>query len=182
MSKNSWMAKEDVVCMLLWLFSGPVMSDSLRPHGLQPGLSVPHHLPELAQVHVHRISDAVQPSHPLPPPSVLALPFSSCPQSFPASCASPVSQLLASGAQSTEASASASVLPMNIQGWSPLGLTGLISLLSRGLSRVSPAPQFESINSSALILLYGPALTCDYWKKQTFECVDLCQQSDVFAF
>ena len=64
------------------------------------------------------------------------IPFSFCLQSFPASGSFPVSQLLAQSGQSTEASASASVLPMNIQGWFPLGLTGLISLLSKGLSRV----------------------------------------------
>ena len=63
-------------------------------------------------------------------------PFSSCPQSFPASGSSPMSQLFTSGGQSIRASASASVLPMNIQGWFPLGLTGLISLQSKGLSRV----------------------------------------------
>ena len=63
-------------------------------------------------------------------------PFSSCPQSFPASESFPVSGLFASGGQWIVASASASVLPMNIQDWFPLGLTGLISLLSKGLSRV----------------------------------------------
>ena len=62
--------------------------------------------------------------------------FSSCFQSFPASGSFPTSQFFASGGQSIGASASASVLPMNIQGWFPLGLTGLISLLSKGLSRV----------------------------------------------
>ena len=60
--------------------------------------------------------------------------FSSCPLSFPASASFPMNSLLASGGQSI--GASASVLPMNIQGWFPLGLTGLISLLSKGLSRV----------------------------------------------
>ena len=63
-------------------------------------------------------------------------PFSSCLQSFPASGSFPVSQFFASGSQSFGASASASVLPMNIQGWFPLGLTSLISLLSKGLWRV----------------------------------------------
>ena len=62
--------------------------------------------------------------------------FSSCPQSFPASGSFPMSWLFASGGQSTGASASASVLPMNIQGQFPLGLIGLISLLSKGLSGV----------------------------------------------
>ena len=63
-------------------------------------------------------------------------PFSFCLQSFPASGSFPMSQLFASGGQSIGASASTSVLPMNIQGWFPLGLTGLISLQSKGLSRV----------------------------------------------
>ena len=63
-------------------------------------------------------------------------PFSSCLQSFPASGSLPISQLFASGGQSIGVSASASVLPMNIQGWFPLGLTGLTSLLSKGLLRV----------------------------------------------
>ena len=67
---------------------------------------------------------------------ILCLPFSSCPQSFPASGSFLVSQLFESGGQSTGASASASVLPMNVQGWFPLGLTGLISLQSKRLSRV----------------------------------------------
>ena len=64
------------------------------------------------------------------------VPFSSCPQSFPASGYFLMSPLFTSGGQSTRASASASVLPMNIQGWFPLELTGLISLLSKGLLRV----------------------------------------------
>ena len=63
-------------------------------------------------------------------------PSSSCPQSFPASGSFPMSWLFATGGQSIRASASALVLPMNIQGWFPLELTGLISLLSKGLSRV----------------------------------------------
>ena len=64
------------------------------------------------------------------------IPFSSCPQSFPASESFPMSQPFTSSGQSIAVSASASVLPMNIQGWFPLGLTGLISLQSNGLSRV----------------------------------------------
>ena len=68
------------------------------------------------------------------PISSSVTPFSSCPQYFPASGSFPMSQLFASGGWSIEASAS--ILPMNIQGWFPLGLTGLISFLSKGLSRV----------------------------------------------
>ena len=67
---------------------------------------------------------------------ILCHPFSFCPQSFPALGSFPMSQLFPSGGQNTGASASASVLSMNIQGWFPLGLTGLISLQSKGLSRV----------------------------------------------
>ena len=94
-----------------------------------PGLPVHHQLPEFTQTHVHRVSDAIQPSHPLPSPSPLA-PNSSQHQSFP------ISQLFASGGQSTGASALASFLPKKSQGWSPLGWTGWISLQSKGLSRV----------------------------------------------
>ena len=89
-----------------------------------------------------------------------------CPlQSFPASGSFPVSWLFTSGGQII--GASASVLPMSIQGLFPLRLTGLISLLSKGLSRDSPAPQFESISSLAVSFLYGSTLTSvhDYWKK-----------------
>ena len=71
----------------------------------------------------------------------------------------PMSWLFASGTQSIGTSASASVLPVNIQGWFPLELTGWISLLSKGLSRVFSTPQFQSINSLGLNLLYGPTLT-----------------------
>ena len=70
-------------------FSRSVMSDSLRPHELQqPGLPVHHQLPEFTQTHVHQVGDAIQPSHPVAP-------FSSCPQSLPASESFPMSQILA---------------------------------------------------------------------------------------
>ena len=93
------------------------------------GLSIHHQLPESIQTHVHRVGDAIQPSHPV-------VPFSSCPQSFPASGSFQMSQLFASGGQSIGVSASTSVLPTNTQDWSPLGWTGWISLQSEGLSRV----------------------------------------------
>ena len=82
-----------------------------------------------SQTHAHRVSDAIQPSHPV-------VPVSSCPQSLPASASFPVSLFIASGGQSIGVSASASVLPMNIQDWFPLGLTAWISLQSKGLSKV----------------------------------------------
>ena len=84
---------------------------------------------ELAQTHIHWVGNAIQSSHPV-------IPFSSCLQSFPASGSFQMSQFFASDSQSIESSASASVLPMNIQGWSPLGWTGWISLQSKGLSKV----------------------------------------------
>ena len=96
-----------------------------------PGLPVHHQLPEFTQTYVHRLSDAIQPSHPLSSPSPPA-PNPSQHQSFP------ISQLFAWGDQSTGVSALASVLPKNIQGWSPLEWTGWISLQSKGLSRVFP--------------------------------------------
>ena len=82
----------------------------------------------------------------------------SCLQSFPASGYFLMNQLFTSG-QSIEASASASVLLVNIQGWFPWELTGLISLQSKGLSRVFSTPQFESLNSLVFSLLHGPTLT-----------------------
>ena len=83
-------------------------------------------------------------------------PFSSSPQSFPASGSFPFSWLFASGDQCIEASASASVLPMHIQGWFPLGLTGLISLLSQGLSRVFSnitVQKHQSLGHSAFFMV-----------------------------
>ena len=95
-----------------------------------PGLPVPHQLPELTQIHVHRVGDAIQPSHPL---SSLLLP----PSIFPSiRVFSSELVLHSSGGQSIGVSASALVLPMNIQDWFSLGLTSWISLQSKGLSRV----------------------------------------------
>ena len=94
-----------------------------------PGFSVHHQLPELNQTHIHRISDAIQPFHPL------SFPFFSCLQSFPASGSFPMSQIFASGGQSIGASASASILPLNIQDWFPLEWTCWISLQPERLSR-----------------------------------------------
>ena len=87
------------------------------------------------------------------------VPFSSHFQSFPASGSFPRSRFFTSGGQSTGVSASASVLPVNTQDWYPLGWIGWISLQSKGLSRGFPTPQFKSINSLVLSLLYSPTLT-----------------------
>ena len=94
-------------------------------------------------------------------PSTPHPPISSCPQSFPASGSFPMNRLFPSGSQSIGASASETALPMNNQGWFPLGLTGLISLQSKGLSRVFSSTTIwkHFSNSSALSLLYGPTLT-----------------------
>ena len=94
-----------------------------------PGLPVHHQLPEFAQSHVHWVRDAIQPSSSV-------VPFSSCPQSLPASKSFPMSQLFSWGGQSTGVSALASFLLKKSQGWSPLEWTGWISLQSKGLSRV----------------------------------------------
>ena len=112
-------------------FSHSVMSDSLQLHGLQ------HTRPPCPSPTPGVYSNSCPSSqwcHPTISSSVV--PFSSHLQSFPASGSFPMSQFFASGAQSIGASASASVLPMNIQDWFPLGWTGWISLLSKGLSRV----------------------------------------------
>ena len=106
----------------------------------------------------------------LPAISCSVVPFSSCPQSFPASGSFPNSQIFTSGGQSIGVSASASVLPMNIQDWFPLWLTGWISLQPRDSQESSPTPQYKSINSLALSFLYSPTLTSihDHWKNQSF--------------
>ena len=115
--------------------------------------------------------------------SSFVIPFS-CLQSFPESRSFPMSWLFASGGQSIGVSTSASVLPMNIQGWFPLWLTGLISLLSKGLSRVFSSTTVWKYQFSTLSFLYGPPLTSvhDYWKNHSFAYTNLCLQNDISAF
>ena len=105
------------------------------------------------------------------------------PSMFPSIRVFPVSRLFPSCGQSIGASASASVLSMNIQDWFPLGFIGLISLQSKELSRVFSSATFKSISSSALSFLYGPTLTSiyDYWKNHSFDKMELCWQTDVSA-
>ena len=162
------------------LFSHWVMSDLSGPMNCSTSsFPVLHYLPECAQTHVYWVSDAIQPSHPVTL-------FSSCPQSFLESGSFPMSQLFTSGGQRIGASALALVLPMNIQGWFPLGWTGWISLQGspRDSQESSPTPQFKNINSSALSFLYSPTLTSihDHWKNRSFDYNDLCWQSNVSAF
>ena len=112
-------------------FSCSVLSNCLWPHGLQQArLPCPSPTPRTCS----NSYPSRQWCHPTISSSVF--PFSSCLQYFLASGSFPVNQFFASGGQSIRVSASASVLPMNIQDWFPLGLTGLISLQSKGLSRV----------------------------------------------
>ena len=113
-------------------------------------LPVLHCLLECAQTQVHWVSDATQSSYPLlPPSSVLNLS-----QHY-----SLFQWINSSPGQSI--GASASVLPINKQGWFPLGLTDLTFLLTKGLSRIFPAPQIKSIYTLVLNLIYGPTLT--FW-------------------
>ena len=147
-------------------FSRSVLSNSLWPQGL-------HH---------------ARPPCPSPTPGVYwnscpsswwcyptisssVIPFSSCPQSFLASGSFPVSQLFASGDQSIGVSASASVLPLNIQDWFPSGTTGWISLQSKGLSRLFSNIKFRSMNSLVLSFHFSPTLTSiqDYGKNHSFD-------------
>ena len=103
--------------------------------------------------------------------STSVVPFSSCPQSFPASGSFQRSQLFTSGGPNIGVSASTSVLPMNTQDLSPLGWTGWISLLPRDSQESSLTPQFKSINSSVLSFLYSPNLTSihDHWKNHNLD-------------
>ena len=147
-------------------FSHSVMSDSLQPCGLQ---------------HARFLCPSPTPgpgsnSCPLSwwcHPTILSsiTPFSSPLQSFLASGSFPMSQFFASGSQSIGASASAAVLPMNIQDWFPLGLTGLISCCSRVSQEFFPTPQFKSINSSMFSFLDSPTLTSihDDCKNHSFD-------------
>ena len=130
------------------------MSNSLRPHGLHYiRLPCPSSSP-----------GACSNSRPssrwcYPTISSSVVHFSSSLQSFPASGSFPKSQFFPSSGQNIGDSASVSVLPMSIQDWFPLELSGWISLQSRNSQESSPTPQFKSINSLALSFLYGPTLT-----------------------
>ena len=126
-------------CYLLIQFSSVTQScltrcDPMNPS--TPGLPVHHQLSEFTQTHIHRVSDAIQPSHPLSSPSPPT------PQSLPASESFPMSQLFAWGGLSTGVSALTSFLPKNTHDWS-LEWTGWISLQSKELSRVFSNTTFQ---------------------------------------
>ena len=127
------------------------------------------------------------PCHPAISSSVI--PFFSCPQSLPASGSFSMSQLFAWGGQRIGVAASASVLPMNTQDWSPLGWTGWISLQFKGLFKSllqhhSSEASILQCSQSKLDFLHSPTLTSihDHWKNHSLEQTDLCWQSNVSAF
>ena len=139
-------------------FSRSLVSDSLRPYELQhAGPPCPSPTPGVYP----NPCPLTQWCHPAISSSVV--PFSSCPQSFPASGSFQMSHFFESGGQSIGVSASTSVLPMNTQDWSPLGWTGWISLQSKDSPESSPTPQFKSINSLVLSFLYSPTLHIHTW-------------------
>ena len=148
------------------MFSCWVMSDSLQPHGLQ------HTRPPCLSPTPGVYSN----SYPLswwcdPTISSSVIPFFSCLQSFPASRSLPMSQFFSSAGQSIGVSALASVLPMNIQNWLPLGWTGWISLQSKGLSRVFSNTTVQKHQFFCAQLLYSPTLSSihDHWKNHIFD-------------
>ena len=145
---------------MLSQFSHSVVSDSLWPHGLQH-TRLP--CPSLTLGVYSNSFPFSRWCHPAISSSVA--PFSSCLQSFLASQSFSMSRFFASGSQNITASASA--LPKTIQGWFPLGLTDLALCLPKDSQESCPTPQFKSISSWALSLLFGPTLTSihDYWKK-----------------
>ena len=138
-----------------------------------PDFHVHHQLLELAQTHVHRVGDAIQPSHPLSSPSPPGL------QSFPSSGSFPMSQFFKTPKCW---SFSFSISPSN-------DYSGLISFRMAWLDLLAvqgtfPTPQFKSIDSSALSFLYSPTLTSinDYWKNHNYDYMDLCWQTNISAF
>ena len=145
-------------------FSHSVVSSSLWSHGLQHArLPCPSPTPG-AYSNSCPLSQWCHPTF-----SSSAVPFSSCLQCFPASGSFPMSQFFPTGGPSI--GASVSVLPMNIQDWSPLGWTGGSPCSPRDSQESSPTPQFKSINSLALSFLYSPNLTSthDYWRSKSFD-------------
>ena len=144
-----------------------------------PGFPVHHQLPGLTQAHVHRISDAIQPPHPLSSPSPPAFNLSQHHSLFP------MSQFFTSGSQSIVVSASTSVLPMNMQELIPFRMDWLDLLsVQETVKSLLQHHSSKSIDSSVLSFLYSPTLTSihDYWKNHSFDYIDLCWQNDVSAF
>ena len=158
------------------------MSDSLWPHGMQHArLPCPSPTPRACS----NSCPWGQWCHPTISSSVV--PFSSCLQSFPASGSFPMSQFFTWRGQSIGVTASASVLPVNIQDWFPLGWTGWISLQSKGLSTVFSNTTAQKHQLFSIRISYSLTLTSiyDYGKKHSFHngfVKMVCQQSSVSAF
>ena len=147
-------------------FSRSVVSESLQSHE-------PQHTRPPCPSPTPRLFPNPCPLCPwcFPTISSSAFPFSSCPQSLPASGSFQMSQLFSLGGQTIGVSASTSVLPVNTQDWYPLGWTGWIPLPSRDSQESSPTPQFKNVNSSVLSFLYIPTLTSIYnhWKNHSLD-------------
>ena len=168
-------------CMICWYIFGCCFSVAKlcpTPCNLMncsmPGFPVLNYLPELGQTHVYWVSDTIQPSHPLSPPSPPAPNFSQHQGLF---------QWVGSSYQVTKV--------LQLQSFQWIFRTDFLynwlvvsPCCPRDSQESSPALQFKSISSSALNLLYGPTLTSihDYWKNHSFDYVDLCRQNDVSAF
>ena len=141
-----------------------------------PGFPVLHYFREFAQTHVHWVGDAIQPSHPLLSPSPPAVNLSQH---------QGVLQWVSSSASGGKSiGVSASVLPMNIQGWFPLGLTGLISLLSQGLSRAFSSTTIQNHQFFSIQPSFWSNSHIHTWllENHSFDYVDLCWHSNVSAF
>ena len=162
---------EEFSCSVSWLC--PTLCHPMDCN--TPGFSVLHYLPEFAQIYVHWVSDAIQPSHPLSSPSPLALNLSQHQGLF---------QWVGSSHQV------AKILELQINPSNEY--SGLISfridwfdlLAFQGTLESSLAAQFKSINSSVLSFLYSPTLTSihDHWQNHSLDYTDLCWQSNVSAF
>ena len=147
-------------------FSHSVMSDSSQPHGLQ------HARPPCPSPAPRACSNSCPMSWwCYTTISSSVVPFTPCFQSFEASGSFPMSQFFAQGAQSNGVSASASVFPMNIQDWFPLGWTGWISLQSKGLARVFSKTTLQKHQFFSVHLSLYPTVTSirDYWKNHSFD-------------
>ena len=144
-----------------------------------PGFHVPHHLTEFPQTHVHWVGDAIQPSYPVSSPSPTAFNLSRHQGLFQ------WVRSLHQVAKILEASTSVLILPMNIQAWFPLGLTGFISLQSKGLSRVfsnTTVQKHQFFGAQSSLWSNSHTHTWFLEKKNSFDYMELCQQSDVSAF
>ena len=142
-----------------------------------PGLAVLHQILELGKL---MSIELVLPSNHL----LLCHPLSSCLQSCPVTGSFLMSQFFISVGQSIGGSISASVLAMNIQDWFPLGWLGESPYSPRDCQESRPTPQFKTINSSLLTILYGATVTSihDNWKNLSFDYTELFQQSNLSTF